>query len=251
MLSIYSISVFAASSNERDQLTGEAYSDYEKDFEVKGISFDEVKILQNLGYTYKEILDLWDSKNLSLYSSRSVRAVRPSNYVMVTNVAGSTEYYHPGTGMVAGDFYQDNNGTWIETKIRSFARDVYDTNANVSCMYYLFGEWDSVNLTHKGVDMRHTVIDPPIYSLHAGEVIAVGTTGRVAIYDGSVTHFYVHLDNIQVSVGNNVGVGTYLGDEGYAGTDIAHLHYEVRQGWTVYMGEKNNNLRSLSPYDYM
>lgn len=75
---------------------------------------------------------------------------------------------------------------------------MYGSTTNMTYMYYLFGEWDNSLQTHQGVDMRNTKSNPKLYSAHAGKVVTVGNTGRIGIYDGDVTYFYVHCDNRQV-----------------------------------------------------
>lgn len=251
MITMCSVSAFAVPLGERDQITGELYFNYAKQFEEKGITFEAVKALQNQGFSYREILDSANHPQTRNRIYAIARVQRPSNFVEVTNVNGSTEYYHPNSGMVAGDFYLDNNGYWITSQIESFITNVYGSTSNMAYMYYLFAEWDDQYQKHQGTDMRNTSTDPNLYSAHAGEVIAKGPTGRIAIYDGSVTHFYAHCTNIQVSVGDTVAVGDHIGTEGSVGVSQAHLHYEVRSGRTTSMGLQNTNLNSLSPYPYM
>lgn len=234
---------------ERDQIGGGYYRDYAKAFESIGLTFDDVKSLQNQGLSYDDILKTSNKvKNLLDFG---IQATRPSTFVRVTNVAGSTEYYHPNAGLVAGDFYNDNDGDWIEGQIESFIGDVYGSTSNMTYMYYLFGEWDNTYQTHQGTDMYKTTSNPKLYSAHEGEVVTIGATGRVGIYDGDVTYFYAHCANRQVSVGDYVEIGDYIADEGSVGATSAHLHFEVRNGKTTSMGLQNTSLNSLNPYDYM
>jgi len=262
MLTVYAIPAFATDfesnsydlresemEQERDQIEGGYYQDYEKAFESIGLTFDEVKTLQNQGLSYDEILEM-ESVTRSLFRS-TIRVTRPASFVRVTNVAGSTEYYHPDAGLVAGDFYDDNDGDWVEAQIENFIDDVYGSTNNMTYMYYLFGEWDSTYQTHQGTDMRNTASNPRLYSAHEGEVVTVGATGRVGIYDGDVTYFYAHCSNRQVAVGDEVEVGDYIANEGSVGASVAHLHFEVRNGRKTSMGSQNTSLNSLRPYDYM
>jgi len=200
-------------------------------------------------YEYDEILEI-KSSTRSLFRS-TIRVTRPTSFVRVTNVAGSTEYYHPDAGLVTGDFYDDNNGDWIEAQIENFIDDVYGSTNNMTYMYYLFGEWNSTYQTHQGTDMRNTASNPRLYSAHEGEVVTVGATGRIGIYDGDVTYFYAHCENRQVVIGENVEIGDYIATEGKVGASVAHLHFEVRNGRKTSMGSQNTSLNSLRPYDYM
>ena len=232
---------------ERDQIDGGLYADYADRFSAMGLTFDDVKSLQNQGYSYDDILQMPMTR-----ASKSVaRAAAPSNFVRVTNVAGSTEYYHPNTGMVAGDFYDDNDGDWIEGKIEDFVTNVYGSLGG-SYMYYLWGEWDTSFQTHQGNDQYQSDGDT-IYSAHSGEVIGLGSLGRICIFDEDeeVTYIYAHCQDIQVDVGDHVDVGDPIGAQGSVGVAGSHLHFEVRTGDTTAMGLQNKNLNTLNPYDYM
>lgn len=177
----------------------------------------------------------------------------PTDYVKVTNVAGSTEYFHPDTGMRSGDFYDDNDGDWIESQIDGFLDMVYGGISNITRMYYLWGEWDPEHNTHQGHDMRNPTTNSGLYSAHDGTITVVGAQGRIGIYDKSegVTYFYAHMTDRRFEAGEEIFVGDYLGRQGADGADVAHLHFEVRNGRITTMGLQNNKLNTLNPYDYM
>lgn len=240
--------------NEKDQIdpNGGYYHDYQKAFEARGLTFSNVKTLQNKGYSYKQILSMsYDDYKSILPNSlgRITIMAAPTGYVKVTNVGGAaTEYYHKNTGMIAGDFYTKNNGAWIESQIEDFIYDVYGSLSNMVYMNYLWGEWDDVELTHPGVDMYKSGSSPGIYATHYGVVTTDQTDGRVGIYNSvtGVTYFYHHLTNIKVSINDFVEEGTLLGYEGN------HLHFEVANGKTKYMKEASpNGLSSTNPYSHM
>lgn len=232
---------------EHDQINGGLYADYANAFSAKGLTFDDVKSLQNQGFSYDDILKMPTTRT----NKAVARVARPSSFVKVTNVSGATEYYHPNTGMVAGDFYNDNDGDWIEGQIENFVSDVYGSLGG-SYMYYLWGEWDNTSQTHQGNDQYQSDGDT-LYSAHAGEVVGLGDTGRICIYDKSenVTYIYAHCKERDVTVGQKIAVGDVLGKQGSVGASGSHLHFEVRNGKTTSMGLQNLNLNTLNPYNYM
>ena len=90
MITMCSVSAFAVPLGERDQITGELYSNYAKQFEEKGIAFEAVKALQNQGFSYREILETANSSQTRNSIYAIARVQRPSTFVRVTNVNGST-----------------------------------------------------------------------------------------------------------------------------------------------------------------
>ncbi|MEG0943715.1 MAG: M23 family metallopeptidase [Angelakisella sp.] len=237
--------------NERDQITGRHYSDYVMAFKAAGITFSDVKTLQNSGFTYDQILAQGSNVRSALAKSRANRAVRPTNFILVTNINGSDEYFHPSSGMFAGDFYSKNDGEWKINRMDTFITDVYGSTNNMTNLYYLFGEWDDSEKTHQGTDMYNTNSNPELYAAHAGTVVAAGGTyGIVAIYDGTDTYFYAHCTDIKVKANDTVEVGQLIGSEGSEGVGFTHLHFEVRSGKKTQLGS-TTGLNSKSPYVYM
>lgn len=223
-------------------LNGGYYVDYQQAFDAKGLTYENVKSLQNQGFSYKQILGMPNEKISSIVPSFGQRAVQkailaaPSNFNYVTNVGGNGggEYYHPNTGMVAGDFYDDNDGDWIENQAYNFTRYVYH-KSGISYMYYLWGEWDNTVMTHQGHDFQDTTSNPAISFPQTGVVVSVGATGRVGIYDSmnDVTYFYAHMTGRTVTLGQRVNPGDIIGYEGSVGASSAHLHFEVRDNVLV------------------
>ena len=119
---------------------------------------------------------------------------------------------------------------------------------------------------HAGWDVQTTAVFDPernahFYSLTAGEVIAIVTPDEakkkleeaeekmaeakkegktikkefiysmIAVYDGEKTTLYLHPQEVFVSKGQYVNVGTCLGRQGDIGTDVTgpHVHLEVRR----------------------
>ncbi len=237
-------------------MDGGFYVDYQKLFESKGLTYEIVKSLQNQGFSYNQILSMETQKILSLVpaSQRASLLAAPSGFVRVTNVGGTgeTAYFHSNTGMVAGNFYNNNDGTWIQNRVKNFSNYVYN-KSGISCMYYLWGEWDDNAYTHQGVDFQDTASNPPIYFPLTGVVVTVGATGRVGIYNeqNEVTYFFAHMTNRTVSVGQRVNADTIIGYEGNVGANSTHLHFEVRSGRQTTMGVPDNGLHTLNPYNYM
>lgn len=163
---------------ERDQIDGGLYGDYAQRFNSLGLTFDDVKTLQNQGLSYTDILQMGSISRARL---RTTRAAAPSSFARVTDVAGSIEYFHPDTGMIDGDFYSDNDGYWIEGQIENFITDVYG-GIGGSYMYWLWGEWDTQYNTHQGTDQWQGA-GSELLSAHKGTVYALGSTGRICIYD--------------------------------------------------------------------
>jgi murein DD-endopeptidase MepM/ murein hydrolase activator NlpD len=86
---------------------------------------------------------------------------------------------------------------------------------------------------HTGTDIDGRTGDP-IVAAKEGRVIFAGVFGGygncVIIQNGTgVSTLYGHLSSIDVSVGNNIGKGEYIGRVGSTGVATGpHLHFEVR-----------------------
>ncbi len=113
---------------------------------------------------------------------------------------------------------------------------------------YPFGVYDpGLNVTsdkkHHGIDLTG---NDGVYSTCEGKVIFVGYDkylgNYVIIADGNnLKHYFCHLKNYNVSVGQNVTYTTKIGDMGSTGYVTGpHLHYEIR---------KENIL--INPAEYM
>ena len=188
------------------------------------------------------------SQNQSAYAHSVMKATAGSVYV--TNVHGTNEYYHPST-MVAGGYYSDNNGTWIDQRIDALCKSMFGTTSGVSRWYYLWGEWDNALGFHQGVDFSSSNVTK-VYSSHSGKVTSVD--GRVGIYNSGTgkTYFYQHLQGVAVQKNTYITSGTYLG---YQSTTDGHVHFEVQDGETAYMSyatySASSPMGSTKPYTYM
>lgn len=132
-------------------------------------------------------------------------------------------------------------------------------NAKNIC-YFLFGEYDSSVGIHHGVDMAIGE-NSPIKALISGSVKSVDKSiGKVVIEneDGQTRSCYHHMNDVTVSVGDNVVAGvTQIGIEGKKGyANGSYLHFEIRKkgesGGAV-PGNYNFNtqMESIIPYGYM
>lgn len=88
---------------------------------------------------------------------------------------------------------------------------------------------------HAGQDYA-APIGTPLKSMSSGEIIfagsmdGYGTTVDIRYWDGTVSR-YGHMNSIAVSVGQQVGPGTVVGESGNTGRSTGpHLHVEVHPG---------------------
>lgn len=173
--------------------------------------------------------------------------------------ANNTEYFHPQSGMKNGT-WAANNGAYIQQKVKAYYKKIYkvDPTSTSQYLYNFFGaKLTGYKSYHIGLDVFHGA-GSNVYSAHKGTVIKAGktTSNEVAIYDGSRTYYYLHMDNLKVREGDVVSVGTQLGVEGKNGwADGYHVHLEVFNG--KYTGGPNNtptidqNITAICPYDYI
>ncbi|HUP76858.1 MAG TPA: peptidoglycan DD-metalloendopeptidase family protein [Acidimicrobiales bacterium] len=85
---------------------------------------------------------------------------------------------------------------------------------------------------HTGTDIDGRTGDP-VVAAKEGRVILASVFGGygncVIIQNGGVSTLYAHLSSIDVSVGNNVNKGEFIGRVGSTGVSTGpHLHFEVR-----------------------
>lgn len=86
---------------------------------------------------------------------------------------------------------------------------------------------------HKGLDQGSGGVTVPIYSPVPGTIVAIGgSTGKICIYNSTYdfTFIFLHCSSIDVSIGQNVSIGTYVGYNGSEGATAIHLHSEIRIG---------------------
>lgn len=234
---------------------------YKTIFESKGLSYDDVRILQIKGFSFIDIVLMSDNEiDECVGRDATPKYTMPSNYIKVTNVGGvgssAIEYFHPNTGMVSGDFYSSsNNGTYKDGEVQNFIKEVYDVSSTsgFSYKYYYWGQWgDSSIGTHQGHDMYSSSSNSAIYSLHQGTVKINSTFGAVLIYNSKAnkTFIYAHLRDIAVTEGSTVSAGQFIGYESNVGVNGRHLHFEVRSGEVSKLASQSG-LNTLNPYEWM
>jgi murein DD-endopeptidase MepM/ murein hydrolase activator NlpD len=90
--------------------------------------------------------------------------------------------------------------------------------------------YEGHNPEHKKLDMYRrggTTRGSVVRASAAGEVIFLPNPGGVKIdHGGRWNTLYLHMDQISVSVGDQVEAGQEIGRVGSVGTSVAHLHYE-------------------------
>ena len=108
---------------------------------------------------------------------------------------------------------------------------------------------------HEGIDFARAY-GARIHSISSGEVIRVSNASdlsTLAIYDASAnkTVLYLH-GHYDVSVGDTISQGQYIGTEAKNGAPSAHTHVEVRNGRHLYASKSVNDpvLDNPNPYSY-
>lgn len=118
---------------------------------------------------------------------------------------------------------------------------------------------DGTGGEHHGIDLG-LVIGTPLYAIHDGEVVRIGTgcenngyignmcggsgEGNYLIYTYTIdedvyTVIYYHMNTVEVDVGNQIVQGQQVGTSGNSGNSTGpHLHIEIR---------KNNDSQRLNP----
>lgn len=224
----------------------------------------EEKFFQQRGFNAKEISGLSQKERDAMLSElhRSVSLfAAPADYVTVTNIpTQGTESFHPDTGQTNGDYFDQYNYLYMDWGPYNFAKMIFGQSIpQDKYMYYLWGEWDDKDKTHQGVDVKYVMATSSsiknVKSAHEGEITYIDRSGYgvVAIYDGSQTHYYLHLKNIPGSfkAGVKVTLGQYIGDQGAVGLSNAsyyHVHYEVRYGKQTNGPRPTSGLYTDSPY---
>lgn len=112
---------------------------------------------------------------------------------------------------------------------------------------------------HRGVDLAASGSSVPLYSMCNGKVIYRGYDangfGNYIIMKDSTTKLgflYAHLSRIDVSVNDNVSVGSQVGIQGRTGSATGnHLHLEMQdltnRNW-IYRGQRSDY---INPADWI
>ena len=109
---------------------------------------------------------------------------------------------------------------------------------------------------HEGIDMvlRNGA---EIHAIASGVVTKAGgdRINTVAIYDSAnnKTVVYLHMSNIYVRQGQEIGKGTIIGTQGSVGASASHIHLEVRDGKRTAAAKSVNDSRldNSNPYPYL
>lgn len=188
------------------------------------------------------------------------------------NLQGTTYRYVSFPGYQS-DWFHVNSNSWDATTrsaqkaavLKGYNKLYKQTGTTFICTN-LWGTWSSSqNGAHEGIDYDYQT-NPPLYSISTGYIYyysATDTAGILAIYDGTSTNFYYHMDTINIKSNGalngtvlnpspviNVGCGDSVGTQGMKGNATGeHVHYEVRSGkQTSGYPENDNTLSSANPY---
>lgn len=193
-------------------------------------------------HTSGEMLGI-DSSIMSTYYDT------PSNYHtnVYVDAEQSNEIFHESIDVSSDQI------TLYVTTAKLAAENILRYDKDLRYTYYLFGEFDNNIGVHEGIDVRMTTIKNfPVYAISEGIVTYVGGSyGKIAIYDSNTdeTTFYLHCQDIDVTIGQEIKVGDYLANQGKAGANIEHVHFQVQKtNSTIAYTGKDLDLRSESPY---
>lgn len=261
VLSAISVSAFELSDGTEVDMDDAIVESYRQQLYARGLSEQNIYTLANLGFHLDEMVRLSESElNAILGKSRgkTSRAIIPTYTVtgIPDNLYGDTSKFTTNSGMTNGDFYEDNNGYYIQYKVDTFSKNSMPDADSYSNMYYLYGEYDPDIGVHQGVDIQPSPRQCNVYSQHSGIVVDYTRYGAIGIYDSSVnrTFYYLHMRSRQVSPGDTVSYGDYLGISYNTGLPTGsgiHLHFEVAKGKDNPQSGEQLVLKSLSPYQYM
>lgn len=259
-LSAVSVSAFELSDGTNVDMDDVIVKEYQEKLYKRGLSEQNIATLGNLGFHLDEMVRLSDSELKSIFGSSMGKIAMPriATYTVTgipDELYSSTSQFVAGSGMVSGDFYDDNDGQYIQEQVDTFSYNVMPDARSYSNMYYLFGEYDSSIGVHQGVDIQPSPRNCTVYSQHEGTVVrSGGEWGAVGIYDSSAkrTFYYLHMKDIVPVKNSTVSVDDVLGTSSNKGVSGIHLHFEVRNGKNTSIGDGyDTKLTSLYPYDHM
>ena len=235
-LSAVSVSALELSNGAEVSMDDVIVKELQEELYSRGLSEQNIATLGNLGFHLDEMVQLSDSELASIFGSSRGRAVMPriTTYTVTgipDELYSSTSDFVPGSGMVSGDFYDDNDGMYIQDQVDTFSNNAMPDATSYSNMYYLFGEYDPSIGVHQGVDIQPSPRNCTVYSQHEGTVVR---------------------KNIQPALNSSVSLDDVLGTSSNKGVSATHLHFEVRKGKSTSIGNGNGTqLTSVYPYDYM
>lgn len=241
---VFSTSICAFAADARGELLS------------RGLTEQNLHTLLHLSFSLEEAAGFTDEELREILGSGFGRTLpTPRGLVTVTGIpdenaqGNATEQFHSSSGMKAGSFYGANNGTYIQTKLEKFCKQVFKRDAKK--FYHLYGEYTGYGY-HKGVDLS-CADGTPIYSAHVGETLFGETYGVVSVWDGTTSNIYAHMKN--KTTAGRVKLGDRLGNQSNvsAQTIGSHLHFEARNKRTSSMNYQETDVFSsnLRPYDAM
>jgi len=107
---------------------------------------------------------------------------------------------------------------------------------------------------HMGLDLRASV-GTNVYAPGSGRITEryVGSSGIqvLSMRIGNKEHRFLHLSQMLVSVGQNVGQGHIIAKSGNTGNVAAHLHWDIRVAGTSWSASANNYFDPQSLYSVL
>lgn len=174
-------------------------------------------------------------------------------------------YYFPGHG----DEWLHKNAVPASTQaavtqagaLQAAYNKIYNTDKTFKTTNIYGGYSNSSNGAHEGIDFSkpdNLGTYCSIYSIANGKVLTTGNNlGQLPVYVSTwnVTMSYLHMSTINPTQGNNVTIGQQVGNQGNVGVNSTgahvHLQFEKGQTTTVHSARNDDNLESLSPYNYI
>ena len=121
---------------------------------------------------------------------------------------------------------------------------IFITNPHGAPGYGRFGR-------HMGLDLRASV-GTNVYAPGSGRITEryVGSSGIqvLSMRIGNKEHRFLHLSQMLVSVGQNVGQGHIIAKSGNSGDVAAHLHWDIRVAGTSWSASASNYFNPVTLY---
>ena len=135
-------------------------------------------------------------------------------------------------------------------------------DGKVKCVFRCYSD-------HEGIDIDKTLYQTSVKTPASGTIIKIDSIddskagewvwvyhGNIIRLDGTVAEKistrYLHLDAIDpsISIGQNIQQGTVIGTVGKTGSNVPHLHFEVRQG-DIPIDFDFHKTTALNPIDFV